>query len=145
VVLDLRAVEGALARQLLPLDSGGAEGFFIRNFTRAGKVNGWTIACQTMQPTILTCGEEERNYRWTIRGWLSAEDDIASLRTAEVLADTIVQYFSARPRLTSTATYSDRPESEVRTELVAMGEGKYLVHVITIRFTSHERAAVTYA
>ena len=126
-------------------DPGGVSGFFERHFVRDGKVNGWVVLCKTLQPIVHTCSEDENRYQWTMRGYLSAEDSAASKKTAEELVDTIVMRFAARPRLNSTATWSDKPEAdEVTTGMIAFGEHTTKVHVMTIRFVSQERTVITY-
>jgi hypothetical protein len=120
-------------------------GFAAEQFIRAGKVNGWVIHSEPIQPERLTCGEQEQHTRFTIRGYLSADDTRKSLKTAENLIQTITDTLVANPRLNGTATWSEMPVPDpVITQLVTIGEGAHLCQVITIRFVSHERVAVTY-
>ena len=70
-------------------NANDAEAFFRKHFVRQGKVNGWFIRADVLPDLIHSCGEVEKRVRFTVRGWLSAEDGTASAKTAENLMQTI--------------------------------------------------------
>lgn len=127
-------------------NADGKEAFFRANFVRANKVNGWLIKADILQPEEETCSEILQRVRWRIRGWVSALDATASLKTAESLVETITRTFAAERTLNGTAHHSEKMiHDEILTGMVALGEAELLTHMITLTFISHEIVAVTYS
>ncbi len=126
--------------------SNEAEDFFVKHFVRKGRVNGFFIRADVMQDLIHSCSEVEKRVRFTVKGWLSATDDTASMKDAEDLMQTISDTFTAARTITSTATHSDPIESQpIITGMAKLGKGEYLVHQLVFTFVTYEVATVTYS
>jgi hypothetical protein len=115
-------------------------------YVREGKVNGWFIQTNPLDPDVFTTSEIQHNTEFILTGYLEVNDELKSRKTAEDLTQTLVTAIISARTLSGTATHTHTVKPMPLEHIqIAVGQGSVLCHRVVIRWVTEERADVTYA